>query len=122
MASQLDSASKMALRVSLAGICASVVLSTLNITDGVLVASTSVFATGVEFAGDVLASTVVFFGIMAASRPADEDHPGQRGATRTEKEAAREPAFHYSAGTSAGGLTWKRAELLGRTRRFAGRS
>jgi divalent metal cation (Fe/Co/Zn/Cd) transporter len=46
-------------RVALAGILASVALAVLNIVIGLLSQSTSVFATGVEFAGDVLASTVV---------------------------------------------------------------
>ena len=44
-------------RVALAGIFASLALAAVNITVGVMTQSTSVFATGVEFAGDVLAST-----------------------------------------------------------------
>ena len=62
-------------RVALAGIFASAVLATLNIVVGLLVRSTSVLATGVEFAGDVLASTAVWLGMIVAVKPADADHP-----------------------------------------------
>ena len=41
-------------RVALVGIAASAILASLNIVVGVLTQSTSVMATGVEFAGDVL--------------------------------------------------------------------
>jgi len=66
-------------RVALAGILASVALAVLNIVIGLLSRSTSVFATGVEFAGDVLASTVVLLGLVAAAKPADENHPYGHG-------------------------------------------
>ena len=45
--------------------------------------STSVFATGVEFAGDVLASIVVLFGLIAATKPPDDDHPYGHGRIET---------------------------------------
>ncbi|MBI4465766.1 MAG: cation transporter, partial [Acidobacteria bacterium] len=45
--------------------------------------STSVVAVGVEFAGDVLASAVVLFGMMVASRPPDADHPYGHGRSET---------------------------------------
>ncbi len=109
MTSRLDPASKTALRVSLVGACASVVLATLNITVGVLVASTSVFATGVEFAGDVLASAVVFFGIMAATRPADEDHPYGHG--RFETLAAFVVGLILAAGGI--GICWNSLQNVG---------
>jgi cation diffusion facilitator family transporter len=70
-------------RVALAGIVASAVLATLNIAVGLLVRSTSVFATGVEFAGDVLASTVVLIGMIVAVKPADADHPYGHGRVET---------------------------------------
>ncbi len=79
MASQLESTGRLASRVALVGACASAVLAGLNITVGVLENSTSVVATGVEFAGDVLASAVVFFGMVVAIRPADADHPYGHG-------------------------------------------
>src|SRR5262245_46163270 len=73
-------------RVAPAGIGASAVLATLNSSVGRYVRSTSVVATGVEFAGDVLASTVVLIGMIAAVRPADANHPYGHG--RVESLAA----------------------------------
>ena len=73
-------------RVALAGIGASAVLATLNIIVGRYVRSTSVVATGVEFAGDVLASTVVLIGMIVAVKPADANHPYGHG--RVESLAA----------------------------------
>jgi cation diffusion facilitator family transporter len=51
----------------------------LNVTVGLLSRSTSVVAAGLEFAGDVLASLIVFLGMLMAARPADEDHPYGHG-------------------------------------------
>lgn len=45
--------------------------------------STSVVAAGVEFIGDVLASTFVLVGMHLASRPADSDHPYGHGRFET---------------------------------------
>lgn len=106
---QLDSASRTARRVALTGTCASAVLAALNITAGVLTASTSVFATGVEFAGDVLASAVVFFGMMAATRPADEDHPYGHG--RFETLAAFVVGLVLAAGGA--GIGWNSLQNVG---------
>jgi cation diffusion facilitator family transporter len=65
--------------VALAGIGASALLAALNISVGLYVESSSVFATGVEFAGDVLASAVVLLGLIVAGKPADENHPYGHG-------------------------------------------
>src|SRR4051794_37876252 len=65
--------------VALAGIVASALLAGLNISVGLYVESSSVFATGVEFAGDVLASVVVLLGLIVAGKPADENHPYGHG-------------------------------------------
>jgi len=70
-------------RVALTGIGVSAALATLNIVVGALERSTSVVATGVEFAGDVLASSVVWLGMIAALRPADADHPYGHGRLET---------------------------------------
>jgi cation diffusion facilitator family transporter len=70
-------------RVALAGILASMCLAAMNIAVGLMTQSTSVFATGVEFAGDVLASIVVLFGLIAATRPPDDDHPYGHGRIET---------------------------------------
>jgi cation diffusion facilitator family transporter len=70
-------------RVALAGIVASAGLAVLNLVVGILTGSTSVVATGAEFAGDVLASTAVFLGMVVAVRPADERHPYGHGRVET---------------------------------------
>lgn len=83
MSSERDADTRTARRVALVGICASAALAVLNIVVGLLARSTSVVATGIEFAGDVLASTVVFFGMVVAVKPADEDHPYGHGRVET---------------------------------------
>jgi cation diffusion facilitator family transporter len=83
MDSQAGSEARIGRRVALIGTCASGLLSVLNISVGVLAGSASVFATGVEFAGDVLASAVVFFGMVAAAKPADANHPYGHGRVET---------------------------------------
>jgi cation diffusion facilitator family transporter len=70
-------------RVTLAGMAVSAVLATLNLVVGALERSTSVVATGAEFAGDVLASSVVWLGIGLALKPADADHPYGHGRVET---------------------------------------
>lgn len=70
-------------RVAAVGIGASALLATLNIIVGIITRSTSVVATGVEFAGDVLASTVVLLGMIVAVRPADQEHPYGHGRMET---------------------------------------
>ncbi len=60
-------------------ILASAVLASGNVIVGLLAGSTSVVATGLEFVGDVLASTIVLAGMIIASKPADLDHPYGHG-------------------------------------------
>ncbi len=60
-------------------IAASGCLSLMNLAVGWVGRSTSVTAAGFEFAGDVVASSVVLLGTMLAARPADEDHPYGHG-------------------------------------------
>jgi cation diffusion facilitator family transporter len=69
--------------VALTSIAASALLAALNISVGLYVQSSSVFATGVEFAGDVLASVVVVLGLIVAGKPADENHPYGHGRIET---------------------------------------
>lgn len=59
------------------------VLAASNIIVGFLANSTSVVATGFEFAGDVLASSIVVVGMRVAARPADADHPYGHGRFET---------------------------------------
>ena len=83
MVATLEPGARSGQRVAIAGIAASALLATLNIVVGTLTNSTSVVATGVEFAGDVLASTVVLIGMMVAVKPADENHPYGHGRVET---------------------------------------
>lgn len=96
-------------RVALAGILASVVLAAMNLAVGVWSQSTSVFATGVEFAGDVLASTVVLFGLIAAAKPPDDNHPYGHG--RIETLAAFVVGLVLSAGGV--GICWNSLQAVG---------
>ena len=95
--------------VALAGIAASAVLSALNITVGLYVQSSSVFATGVEFAGDVLASAVVLLGLIVAGKPADENHPYGHG--RIESLAAFVVGLILVAGGI--GVCWNALRAVG---------
>jgi hypothetical protein len=83
MSAESDRDAQTGRRVAFVGIAASALLATLNIVVGVLSQSTSVVATGLEFAGDVLASTVVLLGMVVAVRPADDNHPYGHGRIET---------------------------------------
>lgn len=98
-------------RVALVGIGASAVLAVLNIIVGLWSNSTSVVATGVEFAGDVLASAVVYLGMLVAARPADQDHPYGHG--RVETLAAFVVGLILAAGGV--GICWNSLQAVGAT-------
>jgi cation diffusion facilitator family transporter len=66
-------------RVALISTAASCILAAANIAIGLHGGSTSVVAAGLEFLGDVLASTLVFAGMWFAARPADSNHPYGHG-------------------------------------------
>jgi cation diffusion facilitator family transporter len=74
---------KLGQRVALLSILASAVLALANVTVGLRAGSTSVVAAGLEFVGDVLASTFVLAGMLIASKPADSDHPYGHGRFET---------------------------------------
>jgi len=109
MSSPSPAAARTGQRVALAGIVASACLAALNIGAGWLSRSTSVFATGVEFAGDVLASSVVLLGMVAAARPADDDHPYGHG--RVETLAAFVVGLVLSVGGA--GISWNSLQAVG---------
>lgn len=69
--------------LAMASIGVSALLAVSNIVTGLLGHSTSVTATGFEFAGDVLSSSIVLIGMTLAARPADEDHPYGHGRFET---------------------------------------
>ena len=98
-------------RVAIASIAASAVLATLNVGVGLLTRSTSVVATGVEFAGDVLASSVVLVGMIVAARPADENHPYGHG--RIETLAAFLVGVILAVGGV--GICWNSLKAIGET-------
>ncbi len=66
-------------RVALASVLVSSLLASGNIITGLVAGSTSVVAIGFEFAGDVLASSVVLIAMFVASKPADANHPYGHG-------------------------------------------
>ena len=70
-------------RVTLISVGVSAILAVSKIAVGLLAGSTSVVADGLESAGDVIASSFVFFGIAVAARPPDEDHPYGHGRYET---------------------------------------
>lgn len=101
--------SRLGRRVALAGIVASALLASFNLAVGAITGSTSVFATGAEFAGDVIASTIVLVGLTIAARPPDENHPYGHG--RVETLAA----FSVGAVLAAGGIVvcWQSVQNVG---------
>jgi cation diffusion facilitator family transporter len=98
-------------RVAVAGIAASATLATMNVAVGLHARSTSVVATGLEFAGDVLASTIVLLGISVAARPADRDHPYGHG--RVETLAAFVVGLLLMAGGA--GISWHSLQAVAET-------
>ncbi len=74
---------KLGRRVALLSVAASALLAAGNVIVGLLAGSTSVVAAGLEFSGDVVASTFVLLGMFAASKPADSDHPYGHGRVET---------------------------------------
>ncbi len=74
-----DSRSDAGRRWAILSVAGSTILAIANTSAGLVSGSTSVTAAGLEFAGDVLASLIVFLGMLLASRPADEDHPYGHG-------------------------------------------
>ena len=79
----VDESYRTARRITLAGVIISGILACSNIVVGFLAHSTSVVAAGFEFAGDVLASSIVLVGMRVAARPADENHPYGHGRFET---------------------------------------
>ncbi len=94
----LDDAYKRARRLTAAGMGVSAALACSNLAVGLLAHSTAVVATGVEFVGDVLASSIVLVGMGVAARPADDNHPYGHGRFETLS------AFAVGAILAVGGL------------------
>jgi len=74
---------KIGRRLAAWSILVSAVLAAGNLTGGWLAGSTSVFAIGLEFVGDVISSTVVLAGMLIGAKPADSNHPYGHGRMET---------------------------------------
>jgi cation diffusion facilitator family transporter len=70
-------------KVALAGMIVSGTLAVVKIVTGLMAGSTSVVADGLESAGDVFASGLVFLGLTVAAKPADWNHPYGHGRAET---------------------------------------
>ena len=70
-------------KVALGGMIVSGGLAVVKIVTGLMAGSTSVVADGLESAGDVLASGLVFLGLTLAAIPADRNHPYGHGRAET---------------------------------------
>lgn len=70
-------------RIALTSIALGIVLSVSKVLIGLRAGSTSVVSDGLEAAGDVLSSAVVYTGLWLASKPADLEHPYGHGRYET---------------------------------------
>lgn len=70
-------------KVALSGILVSSVLAVVKIVTGLVAGSVSVVADGLESAGDVFASGLVFLGLTLAAKPPDWNHPYGHGRAET---------------------------------------
>ena len=75
----MDDLAVLGRRVALASIFLSAALAAAKITIGLLAGSTAVVSDGFESAGDVLASSLVLFGLIVAAKPPDREHPYGHG-------------------------------------------
>ena len=69
--------------IALASIFISGALAAAKITVGLKANSTAVVSDGLESASDVLASSLVLFGLMMAAKPPDAEHPYGHGRLET---------------------------------------
>lgn len=70
-------------RLAVVSVIVSALLAIMNTAAGLVTRSTSVLAAGLEFAGDVAASAIIFFGLAMAAKPPDQDHPYGHGRYET---------------------------------------
>jgi cation diffusion facilitator family transporter len=66
-------------RIALVSVAVSAALAVSKLLIGWLAGSTSVVADGFESAGDVVTSSILLFGLIAAAKPPDENHPYGHG-------------------------------------------
>lgn len=82
-APSVESSLLIARRVALISIIVGIVLALAKIGVGLRAGSTSVISDGLETAGDVLSSLIVYGGLYLAARPADSEHPYGHGRYET---------------------------------------
>ncbi|HLJ49819.1 MAG TPA: cation diffusion facilitator family transporter [Bryobacteraceae bacterium] len=70
-------------RVALTSMFVSAALAAAKITVGLKANSTAAVSDGIESAGDILASGLVLFGLIMASKPPDAEHPYGHGRLET---------------------------------------
>ncbi|WP_031499041.1 cation diffusion facilitator family transporter [Bryobacter aggregatus] len=69
----------LALRIARVSVVAGLCLATLKISVGYWANSLAVIADGIESAGDVVASVILWLGLRFSAEPADENHPYGHG-------------------------------------------
>lgn len=70
---------RLAARVALIGVAASVALAVIKVAVGLAGNSVAVVSDGMESAADIVTSSLVWLGLWIASKPADRDHPYGHG-------------------------------------------
>lgn len=78
-----DGAVRAARRVAIVSVLASAALAVTKVLIGWMAGSTSVVADGLESASDVVASSIVLFGLVVATIPPDREHPYGHGRVET---------------------------------------
>jgi cation diffusion facilitator family transporter len=74
---------KLAARVALAGMVASAALAAVKIAVGLAANSVAVVSDGMESGADIVTSSLIWFGLWIAAKPADSDHPYGHGRFET---------------------------------------
>jgi cation diffusion facilitator family transporter len=98
-------------RLALTSVAVGTLLAIVKIVVGVLAHSTALVSDGVENGADMVSSGIVFFGLLLASRPPDQNHPYGHG------------RYETLAGLAVGGLLlltgvaifWRSFETLDRS-------
>ena len=79
----MDATSRTASRAAAVSILVAGVFATLKIAVGLSAHSVAVVSDGLESAGDLVTSALVWFGLWIAAKPADADHPYGHGRFET---------------------------------------
>jgi len=75
----MPTATHSALRIARVSIAAGLFLALIKITAGIMANSLAVIADGIESAGDVVASFILWLGLRMSAEPPDADHPYGHG-------------------------------------------